>query len=264
MHLISIHDKATIEAFLRRNALLHLYELGDLDPFFWPYTSWYALAEGEQIHELALLYSAFDPPVLLFHAHDHSLRGRAMLQALMPVLPRRVYSHLDALLVDTLAATYAAEPHGDYQKMGLVDRSRLDAIGGPQAEQLGPNDRAALEALYAAAYPGNWFSARMLETGCYYGIRDGETIVSVAGVHVVAPEYGVAALGNVATHPAMRGRGLGTAVCAALCRALLAQQIGTIGLNVRASNKPAIASYRRLGFEYVADYAEFMLVAKPL
>ncbi|HEU5090672.1 MAG TPA: GNAT family N-acetyltransferase, partial [Roseiflexaceae bacterium] len=262
MTLISLHDKATIETFLRRNAQLHLYELGDLDQFFWPYTNWYALAEGGQIHELALLYSAFDPPVLLFHAQNG--RGQAMLQALMPVLPRRVYSHLDALLVDTLAAAYAVEPHGDYQKMGLVDQARLHAIGGPHAEQLGPDDRAALEALYAAAYPGNWFSARMLETGCYYGIRDGGAIVSVAGVHVVAPEYGVAALGNVTTHPAMRGRGLGTAVCAALCRALLAQQIGTIGLNVRASNEPAIATYRRLGFEYVANYSEFMLVARPL
>ena len=39
MQRICLHDQTTIEAVLRRNALLHLYELGDLDDLFWPYTT---------------------------------------------------------------------------------------------------------------------------------------------------------------------------------------------------------------------------------
>ncbi len=36
-----LKDKAEIEAFLRKNAELHVYSLGDLDDFFRPRTTWY-------------------------------------------------------------------------------------------------------------------------------------------------------------------------------------------------------------------------------
>jgi predicted GNAT family acetyltransferase len=123
--------------------------------------------------------------------------------------------------------------------------------------QFSPEDQPALETLYAAAYPGNWFAPRMLQTGCYYGIREGDSILCVAGVHVYSPAYRVAALGNVTTHPAWRGRGLGTAACAKLCTMLLEQGVDRIGLNVKADNHAAITSYTRLGFTKVAEYGEF-------
>jgi hypothetical protein len=46
---VPLHDKATIERVLRRNVYLHLYSIGDLDDFFWPYTVWYATADGAEI-----------------------------------------------------------------------------------------------------------------------------------------------------------------------------------------------------------------------
>ena len=45
MNVIRLHDRATLEAFLRRDAALHLYSLGDLDDFFWPFTTWHGLEE---------------------------------------------------------------------------------------------------------------------------------------------------------------------------------------------------------------------------
>jgi len=83
-------------------------------------------------------------------------------------------------------------------------------------------------------------------------------LVSVAGVHVYSPRYRVGVVGNVTTHPAYRGKGLGTAVCARLCKELL-QTVDHIGLNVKADNIPAIASYKRLGFEVVGEYEEALL-----
>jgi predicted GNAT family acetyltransferase len=62
----------------------------------------------------------------------------------------------------------------------------------------------------------------MLETGQYLGAFEGGAIVAVAGVHVYSERYGGAALGNVTTHPRHRGRGLGAAVTAALCKSLRA------------------------------------------
>lgn len=101
----------------------------------------------------------------------------------------------------------------------------------------------------------------MLETGYYYGIKRGETLVSVAGVHIYSQEYKVAALGNITTHPQCRGQGLGTLVTAKLCQALL-EKVEHIGLNVKADNKSGIACYQKLGFERIAAYEEFALELK--
>jgi ribosomal protein S18 acetylase RimI-like enzyme len=117
-------------------------------------------------------------------------------------------------------------------------------------------DLAALQELYRVAYPDNWFDARMLETGYYCGIRDAERWLAVAGVHVVSRVHKVAALGNVVTAESLRGRGLGSAVTAALCQKLLRDGIEVIGLNVMRDNAAAIACYRKLGFEVIAEYEE--------
>jgi hypothetical protein len=37
----SVHDRTELAAELRKDPALHAYELGDLDDFFWPYTSWF-------------------------------------------------------------------------------------------------------------------------------------------------------------------------------------------------------------------------------
>ena len=102
----------------------------------------------------------------------------------------------------------------------------------------------------------------MLATGRYVGVREAGRPTCVAGVHVFSQAWRVAALGNVATLPEQRGRGLARRACAALCRLLLEQGIESVALNVRADNAPALQAYRRLGFEPVADYVETTLEAR--
>jgi hypothetical protein len=45
MHAIFLHDKDAIRALLLRDPELHIYSIGDLDDFFWPYTAWHTLRE---------------------------------------------------------------------------------------------------------------------------------------------------------------------------------------------------------------------------
>jgi ribosomal protein S18 acetylase RimI-like enzyme len=131
-------------------------------------------------------------------------------------------------------------------------RSRAERDG---ACVLAPSDARELEAFYARAYPGNWFDARMLETGFYRGVRleDG-ALAGVAGVHVVSRALGVAALGNVATAPEARGRGFARAATASVLRAL--GDFDLVGLNVESENAAAIGLYASLGFERVMPYEE--------
>jgi ribosomal protein S18 acetylase RimI-like enzyme len=255
---ISLHDRDIIAAWLRRDPLLHLYALGDLDNFFWPYTSWYGLVEGGGLRQVILCYTG--APLLILHAlaNRQPDEMRALLRSIVHLLPRRIYTHLSAGLVDVFADDYRIEPHGAYDKMGLTDSAGLDAVDTSAVVRLQPADLAEVAALYDAAYPGNWFDPRMLETGHYYGVREDGALLSVAGVHVYSPRYRVAALGNITTHPAARGRGLATLATAKLCQELR-RSVDQIGLNVRADNAGAIACYTKLGFTKTGEYGEYAL-----
>ncbi|MGW1060110.1 GNAT family N-acetyltransferase [Micromonospora rubida] len=255
MPLRAEHDRVLLGRLLGRDPALHAYQLGDLDDFFWPYTSWFR--RGEQV---ALLYHAVAPPTLLAFA---DAAGREELSALLtdlaPVLPARLHAHLSPGLAPVLAGWFHVADGGAHRKMALTDRARLAAVPG-EGEPLGAADLPELTRLYAAAYPGNWFDPRMLDTGRYVGVRRDGRLVAVAGVHVYSPVWRVAALGNVTTCPGYRGRGLGAAVVSALCRRLAAD-VDHVTLNVKVDNVAALRLYDRLGFTLVAGYGEYTLTA---
>ncbi|MFI7332398.1 GNAT family N-acetyltransferase [Micromonospora aurantiaca (nom. illeg.)] len=249
------HDRAVLAGLLGRDPVLHAYQLGDLDDFFWPYTSWFR--RGDQV---VLLYHGVELPTLLaFAAPERVAELAGLLTEAAPVLPARMWAHLSPGLEATLGRWFVVSEAAAHHRMALTDPGRLatvPAVGDP----LGPADAAELAALYAVAYPGNWFDARMLETGQYVGVREHGRLVAVAGVHVFSPRWRVAALGNVTTHPDVRGRGLGAGVVAALCARLRAS-VDHVTLNVRADNAAAVRLYERLGFSRVAGFTECALAS---
>ncbi|MDG4810141.1 GNAT family N-acetyltransferase [Micromonospora sp. WMMD1120] len=250
------HDRAVLARLLGRDPVLHAYQLGDLDDFFWPYTSWFR--RGEQV---VLLYHGADPPTLLaFAAPADTAALRVLLARVAPVLPARLYAHLSPGLVDAVTGVFGVDAGGRHHRMALTDPGRLAGVT-PAGVPLGSADLPALRELYARAYPGNWFDERMLDTGQYLGVREGGQLVAVAGVHVYSPAYRVAALGNVTTRPGWRGRGLGAAVVAALC-VRLRESVTHVTLNVKADNVAAVRLYERVGFTRVADYDEWTLTAR--
>jgi ribosomal protein S18 acetylase RimI-like enzyme len=258
MRVVQVSDREAIAAFGRRNAWLHAYELGDLDDFFWPHTTWWALERDDEIAQLALLYHEHELPVLLALAEPPTDELGHLLTEIRPELPGRVYAHLTPAAVDAMRPRFGFETLEPHLKMGLLDPKLLEGHRAPVV-RLGPEHVDEVEAFYAEAYPGTWFQPRMLESGRYVAIRHDGSLVCVAGVHVHSPTWGVAALGNVATLPQARGHGLARGACAELCRLLLEDGIDAIGLNVHAENAPAIAVYRRLGFQPVAEYVEVLL-----
>ena len=283
--IAELHDIKALAGFFRADPLLHLYALGDLDEFFRPYARWWGRTEaadvrsgglGGELREVVLLYDPGTLPVLLAFTRDVD-RMAGLLVGMRDRLPARFYAHLSPGLEAALAARFRLESHGRHLRMGLIDDSRLPARGGWPGESGGAGDdltpgtagAATLSALsrvdladvldlFAASYPGNWFDPRMLGTGQYLGARIDGRLCAVAGVHVYSETYGVAALGNIATRPDHRGKGLAGLVTGALCRQLR-RRVDWIGLNVHAENAAAIACYRRLGFARVADYGEFMV-----
>jgi ribosomal protein S18 acetylase RimI-like enzyme len=255
--ILRLHDRTAIEAVLRRDVYLHLYALGDLDPAFWPHTTWYGLADGDGVQAVILLYGATDPPTLLALSPPPADALAALLERVRPLLPPRMYAHVTPAALPALAAAYRVESRGPHLKMALVDPARL-AVDPSAAAPLTAADEPELRTFYAASYPGAWFEPRMLAAGFIHGIRVDGALASVAGAHVFSPRYRVAAVGGIATHPAHRNRGLAAAVTASLCAALV-PHVAHLGMNVRADNAPAVACYTRLGFRPAAEYEECLL-----
>ncbi|RPI74732.1 MAG: GNAT family N-acetyltransferase, partial [Desulfobacteraceae bacterium] len=233
---------------------------GDLDDFFWPSTAWHGLKTNTGLTAVALLYAAPSLPVLLALSEE-PVAMRELLTEIRYLLPPRFYTHLSPGLETDFKPTHALDPHGEYYKMALIDTTSLSRFQHPGAVKLGDTDLPAILKFYAQSYPGNWFDPRMLQTGQFFGIKEKGDLVSIAGIHVYSPCYKVAALGNITTRPDFRGKSYGALVTAAVCGSLL-KTVDHIGLNVKADNAAAIACYRKLGFEVIGSYNEFILEKK--
>lgn len=253
-----IDDRAALEHYLLRDRPLHLYELGDLDPFFWPRTEWWgARDDAGALTSVVLVYRGVAAPTVVALGEPPVAE---LLAAIEPALPARFHLHAAPGFSDRLSPRRRLAPRGRHMRMLLGDRPRLAAADGAPVCALTGRDLDELQRLYGRAYPQNWFDPRMLDTGHYVGIRERGRLACVAGVHVHSPRYRVAAVGNVTTAPEARGRGLATRATAALCRRLLAT-VDVIGLNVAATNAAALACYRKLGFSEVATYEEWEVSA---
>ena len=68
-------------------------------------------------------------------------------------------------------------------------------------------DANRINALYATEGGPSHYTSETIERAVYYGMFDGDRLVSVAGTHIVAPNQGIAIVGNVFTDAAYRGLG---------------------------------------------------------
>ncbi len=257
-----LEDKKLIEQCLRVNTDLHIYSIGDLDDFFWPYTSWFGFEINNELKEIVLLYDGLEIPTLLAFTENSSTMID-LLKSISDTLPAEFYAHLSTGVEAFFQGTHKLDSHGKHYKMALKDLTKIKNKDFSQVTRLSTSDLTCILKLYEESYPGNWFDQRMLETNQYFGIQENNQLVSIAGIHVYSDQYKVAALGNITTHPDYRDRGYGTLVTAKLCQSL-SNHIDHIGLNVNADNLTAIACYERLGFEIMASFEEFKLTRTSL
>jgi ribosomal protein S18 acetylase RimI-like enzyme len=117
--------------------------------------------------------------------------------------------------------------------------------GARSAAVLSQGDAPAMLDLVAATEPGP-FARRTPVLGSYLGIRDGHRLVAMAGERMRLPGY--VELSAICVHPAARGKGYAAALAGELMRRAFAEGERPF-LHVRPDNGPAVALYRRLGFE---------------
>jgi ribosomal-protein-alanine N-acetyltransferase len=103
----------------------------------------------------------------------------------------------------------------------------------------------------ATAWSAETFWAELAhpETRWYVAAVEGPAIIGYAGLLVPGPEADVQ---TIAVAPAAQGQGVGRVLLDALVTRASERGATSLLLEVRADNPPAIALYRRRGFERIA------------
>ncbi|MCC6622167.1 MAG: GNAT family N-acetyltransferase [Deltaproteobacteria bacterium] len=266
MQAESTRDLERVRSVLQRDAIATAYMLGDLDPVYAPYCTWWVALDRAHGHDVAVLqvYTGLSAPVVLTHGSTEGIA--AIVRDFRNELPGRAHVHLDPEHLAVLKSYFQFERLRPMMRMGLRAAELASEVPAPGPDyepiaRLGHRDTGDIVAL-SAFYPDSFFEPHQLSSGHYYGIRTTGTreLVSVAGLHILSRTDGLAALGNIVTHPEHRGRGLSTACTAHLSAALRDEGVPLLVLNVQHDNTHARRIYEKLGFREHATYLEGFLV----
>jgi len=157
--------------------------------------------------------------------------------------------------------------HLGYDEADWLCHVRVDSLrprpasGVRRATQADTDNVARLRADFEVEYFGvpekriDWrwcrrLARRYIDQGVFVAERGGET-VSMAAVEASIPQ--LSQVGAVFTRADHRGCGLAKGVVTALCQEQLATKERVI-LVVKTDNRPALATYRQLGFRRWTDY----------
>jgi ribosomal protein S18 acetylase RimI-like enzyme len=229
------------------------YALCDLDPRHSSGARFIVALDGSRPCALALLYTL--PGTVVLFLHGHGAATEAIFETLAD-LPSEVMLSVRLSDLPAVGRRYDLRRWWTMRRMAMAP----DALTAPRHVEahLGPLSTAH------AAVVRRLFSERsdtvyydgMLADDTYVGAWIGENLVAIAGTHIVSWRYSIAAVGNVYTRPEYRGQGLAQATTHAVVSGLGRRGVRDVVLNVNEQNNPALAAYRRLGFQDRGPFAE--------
>jgi len=251
------YDVEAIRELLAIDRVWAAYALGDLAPGFFENCSWFWPSGGASA--LVMLYRAFTTPVLFAQGDP-----RAVVSILDEFCSEpSVFLHVRPEILPVLETRYAIVELRHMWRM-VLERNMYRSVATPDVVRLSPAHESAVTRLFedgaGTGESPDFFFPSMLDAGIFYGLWEANELLAVAGTHLVVPSEDVAAIGNVYTRRDRRGRGLAAIVTSAVVDELLRLKIGTIVLNVRRSNTPAVRLYERLGLKRHCDYCEGMAI----
>jgi ribosomal protein S18 acetylase RimI-like enzyme len=244
----ALSNKDEILAFLQQDRVYAAYAIGDLEPSLFAQCQWFGAEEDGKMQALALFFTGLQLPAL-FTMGDANGVAAILDSALQP---ERAYFTCRAEHLPVVEAFYDLDEVEEMFRMTIASADFRPVPGFVIRLNLAHLDQ--LRELYHLG-GGSAFAPYQLRDGVYYGIKVGGQLVSVAGTHLVSPTFGVAAVGNIFTHPNHRHRGYATACTSQVVEELLTQGPDVV-LNVNQQNAEAIGVYEKLGFHKYCPYIE--------
>jgi len=235
--------------FLERDRLMAAYALADIDQPEIEGARWWVARRDGEIAAVALVVEGL-PFRPCFAAGAVDAVGAIFREA---IREPRVLLAIPPRCLRAIEVTYRFE-RVDRMKRMAVDAARFRPRVTQRVVRLGAEDLDAVIELYGHA-SRTYFTPERLRREIYFGIYQGGALVSGAGTHVRSTRAGIAAVGNVLTRLAFRGRGMATSCTSAVTEAALDEHRDVV-LNVREDNLPAIAVYERLGYRTHGGFLE--------
>ena len=260
MRVVALTDRDQIREFLLTDRFFADYALGDLDPAHFPFTEWFGAEEHGDLCAVVMLYNDLQPPILFATGEARGIEliidqvvrlprlSLSIREEHLPIIEKYYRADLVPMLKMALEGQPSMRARSAKQSITAQDEIASSSFGLLAMTRLDVSHMPLLKELYSYG-GGDAFRQRSLELGVFYGGFDEAKLISVAGTHIVSDNEHIAALGNVMTHPAYRGRGLATAATRAVCEELLGRGIELIGLSVSRSNAAAIRVYEKIGFK---------------
>ncbi|MEZ4767615.1 MAG: GNAT family N-acetyltransferase [Caldilineales bacterium] len=253
-------DKREIYAFLQRDPVYAAYAIGDLEPEMFADCTWFLAGRGASASALALVYRGLEPTVLLTMGDPDAVAD--VLSAIR--LPDQAYMVAQCRHRRVFERFY--DFSGDRVRPMVRMTVSSDAFRPSQSRlkegrlrRLEPDDMPAIEMLYGHGGPHtpDAFHPRQMHDGAFFGVfaPESDDLLAVAGTHLIAPNWGVGAVGNIYTHPAWRRRGLASLLTSAVTAELLQRGLLVV-LNVDQANAAAIRIYESLGYRTHCPYIE--------
>jgi ribosomal protein S18 acetylase RimI-like enzyme len=247
----SSRDRSLLHRFLGQDRVFAAYAIADTDDREFERTRFGVAFDGADTVAVVMEYRGISPQPVF--AMGDPAGVSVILRDV--IRPRIAYLGARAEVMPGVRDHYRLEAPAPMVRM-VVDRATFRPLVG-DAVRLDQGDAGHLNRLYQLGLNAH-LPEQAVATGVYYGVRRGTRLIAAAGTHVVSPQWGIAAVGNVFTHREYRGQGLAKVVTSAVTADLLAQ-CDTVVLNVRADNPPALAAYRALGYREHAEFEERLI-----
>lgn len=249
----TVGDRRALDAAMADDRVFAAYALAHLERGLFEHARFW-VADGPEGHGVVMHAGGPLGPALC------TIGDAAAVDALLSLHPGPITTYLATAAPEHMGAldrTYAIAGALEMQRMSVTAAS-FEAVAGAVRRLRGPDARA-LNMLYSTEGSPTGYSPDHIERGVYFGAYEGNQLLAVAGTHVVAPNMGVAVVGNVFTHPQARGGGLATRVTSAVTAELLERGCGLVALTVNPANTPALRAYGRLGYALGARVVEARL-----
>lgn len=253
-------DLARVAQLLADDPIWSAYAIADLQPAMAPYCRWFTHA-GSDGDAVALIFDGLEPPIL-FAKGEPSMLAAALDGV---ALPHEVYLSVREEHAPIIARWYNHHDRRCMWRMVLGEARGEGRVANAPLRRLTaadvPQVRSLLE--HGGPFTPDAFAAHQIELGVFYGVEDehGE-LAAVGGTHIVDYAARLAAIGNMYTRPDCRGRGLASAVLAAIVTDLQTTGVETIVLNVDQRNTGARRIYERFGFVVHCPYIEGVATAR--
>jgi GNAT superfamily N-acetyltransferase len=248
MKVVELVDTAQILAYLETDRLYAAYAIGDLEPELFAHCEWFDAEQDGRLQALALHYSGLGFPIVFLMGGAGGLR--AIFEDALYI--EQAYFTCCQEHLEIMQSFYEWEPVPMWRMVLRPDSFR--PVGG-DCVPLTSDHAGQLTALYAHG-EGNAFDPAQVPGGAFHGVFEDGRLMAAAGTHLISPTYGVAAVGNIFTHPDFRGRGYASAATSAVVTELLSRGMRDVVLNVNQENETAIRIYERLGFERYRPFYE--------